>query len=326
MPTTARHETALVRYTNSFTTRVPSTVFIRAIDSFLEGVTGRLVLTSKEESGLSVLWADLMQERQDPDIAWWRQLEAAMGYDPDVAPEPLLTAIGTLMDHYGPDPVREVAAFSRDQTVSHLQELRKDADSNGAAVHVSRCSTIREQLTAQLREHDVDWERAAKAARIVHQAWGVKTPVTTLMLSEIFEVPEGLIQDSPAAGTSPVVAGFRDHDNPDQFQFSWNRRHPTSRRFALARLVADHIVAPETELLLPSTDAATARQRFQRAFAQEFLCPFTDLMEYLQTARPDSDAIERAADHLTNGQAGGFSGAPSRTRRLTTSSPADFHT
>ena len=295
---TARHETALVRYTNSFTTRVPSAVFIRAIDSFLEGVTGRLVLTSKEESGLSVLWADLMQERQDPDIAWWRQLEAAMGYDPDVAPEPLLTAIGTLMDHYGPDPVREVAAFSRDQTVSHLQELRKDADSNGAAVHVSRCSTIREQLTAQLGEHDVDWERAAKAARIVHQAWGVKTPVTTLMLSQIFEVPEGLIQDSPAASTSPVAAGFRDQDNPDQFQFSWNRKHPTSRRFALARLVADHIVAPETELLLPSTDAATARQRFQRAFAQEFLCSFTDLMEYLQTARPDSDAIERAADHF----------------------------
>ena len=115
MPTTARHDTALVRYTNSFTTRVPSTVFIRAIDSFLEGVTGRLVLTSKEESGLSVLLPDLMQERQDPDIAWWRQLEAAMGYDPDVAPEPLLTAIGTLVDHYGPDPVREVAAFSRDR-------------------------------------------------------------------------------------------------------------------------------------------------------------------------------------------------------------------
>ncbi len=128
---TARHETALVRYNNSFTTRVPSAVFIRAIDSFLEGVTGRLIMTSKEGSGLSVLWGDLMQERQDPDIAWWRQLEAAMGYDPDEAPEPLLSGIGTLMDHYGPDPVREVAAFFRDQTVSHLQELRKNANSSG---------------------------------------------------------------------------------------------------------------------------------------------------------------------------------------------------
>ena len=135
------------------------------------------------------------------------------------------------------------------------------------AVHVSRCTAIREQLTAQLTEHDVDWERATKAARIVHQAWGVQAPVTTPMLSEIFEVPEGLIQDGRAAGASPVIAGFRDQDNPDQFQFSWNRRHHTSRRFALARLVADHIVTPETESLLPSTDAATTRQRFQRAFA-----------------------------------------------------------
>ena len=255
-------------------------------------------MTSKEESGLSVLWGDLMQERQDPDIAWWRQLEAAMGYDPDDAPEPLLSAIGTLMDHYGPNPVREVAAFSRDRTISHLQGLRKDADSNGAAVHVSQCSAIREQLSAQLKEQDFDWERAAKSARIIHQAWGVKTPVTTPMLSEMFEIPEGLIQNSPAASTSPVIAGFRDQDNPDQFQFSWNRNHHTSRRFALARLVADHIVAPETELLLPSTDAATTRQRFQRAFAQEFLCPFADLMEYLESDRPDSDAIDRAANHF----------------------------
>ena len=72
----------------------------------------------------------------------------------------------------------------------------------------------------------------------------------------------------------------------------------TSRRFALARLVADHIVAPSTETLLPGTDALTTRQRFQRAFAHEFLCPFKDLMEYLDTDRPYSDAIERAADHF----------------------------
>ena len=77
-----------------------------------------------------------------------------------------------------------------------------------------------------------------------------------------------------------------------------NRRHHTSRRFALARLVADHIVAPSTETLLPGTDAATTRQRFQRVFAQELLCPFEDLMEYLDTDQPDSDAIERAAHHF----------------------------
>ena len=295
---TARHATALVRYTNYFNTRVPTAEFIRGIDAFLEGVTGRLIMTSGEESGLSVLWGDLMQERQDPDIAWWRQLEASMGYDPDEAPEPLLNAIGTLMDHYGPDPVREVAAFSRDQTVSHFHELRKDAIDNGAAVRVSRCNIIREQLEAQLKEQDVDWERATKAARIVRQVWGLQTPLTTPMLSEIFEVPQGLIQDSHAAGASPVIAGFRDLDDPEQFQFSWNRRHHTSRRFALARLVADHIVAPSTETLLPGTDAATTRQRFQRAFAQEFLCPFEDLMEYLDTDQPDSEAIERAAHHF----------------------------
>jgi Zn-dependent peptidase ImmA (M78 family) len=69
-----------------------------------------------------------------------------------------------------------------------------------------------------------------------------------------------------------------------------NKRHPMSRRFHLMRLVAEHIHADEQEGLLPSTDSVTSRQKFQRAFAQELLCPAQDLMEHLRI-RPDSQDI-----------------------------------
>ena len=41
---------------------------------------------------------------------------------------------------------------------------------------------------------------------------------------------------------------------------------------------------PESEILPPGGDAAITRQRFQRAFAQEFLCSLAGLKEYWATA------------------------------------------
>ncbi|MDD3449040.1 MAG: hypothetical protein PHF72_08440, partial [Gammaproteobacteria bacterium] len=64
----------------------------------------------------------------------------------------------------------------------------------------------------------------------------------------------------------------------------------------LARLVADHIYRSAGDRLLPATDARTARQKFQRAFAQEFLCPFTALSDFLGSTEPTDDRIEEAAD------------------------------
>lgn len=47
--------------------------------------------------------------------------------------------------------------------------------------------------------------------------------------------------------------------------------------------------------LLPATAAKTARQQFQRAFAQEFLCPFDALLAKIQTEKPDEEDIAEAA-------------------------------
>lgn len=74
------------------------------------------------------------------------------------------------------------------------------------------------------------------------------------------------------------------------------RRLPTSRRFAFLRLVGDHLTSTPEDMLLPATEARTARQKIQRAFAQEFLCPFRDLRAFLGTDSPTDEHLEQAAD------------------------------
>lgn len=67
----------------------------------------------------------------------------------------------------------------------------------------------------------------------------------------------------------------------------------TGRRFEAAGLLADRMVVHKQEALRPATSAHTYRQRMQRAFAAEFLCPVESLVECL----PDfsDEARQRAA-------------------------------
>ena len=72
----------------------------------------------------------------------------------------------------------------------------------------------------------------------------------------------------------------------------------TSRRFAVSRLIGDNLYFANQERLLPTTHVKTSRQKFQRAFAQEFLCPIAALLEKMQTSQPDEDDISEAATHF----------------------------
>ena len=79
---------------------------------------------------------------------------------------------------------------------------------------------------------------------------------------------------------------------------SLKKRHPTGRRFAIARIIGDHLLAGTRDRLLPVTDAATDRQRFQRAFGQAFLYPIDALRDRLASSIPDDDWIEDMARHF----------------------------
>jgi hypothetical protein len=74
----------------------------------------------------------------------------------------------------------------------------------------------------------------------------------------------------------------------------FRRLHPTGRRFEVARLIGAQAMASSSGWLVAS-DAATANQKAQRAFAAEFLVPIDELKAFLE-ADFSPDSIERAAD------------------------------
>ena len=249
------------------------------------------------QSDLSKLWSEVIDERRDPDVSKQRRLEASMGYDPGEAPPPLLDNLQELMGLYGTSAIQEMAAACQDQAISRTNDLWTDAQKNGSVVRVPQCNDIRKRLKTESDYSDVPWRRAAQAAQIAREVWGLETPVPTHRLSDLFGIqPERISGEPPNPG--PLIAGFRNTATSDEFRISWNSRYPTSRRFALSRLVADHIITSEEEPLLPGTRARTSRQKFQRAFAQELLCPFDALREYLNDEEPGIGDVNDAARHF----------------------------
>ena len=295
---TSRWDAEPIRYLNQFDTAIPISDYERGVDNFIEGTIARLFDTGNPQSDLNELWKEVGKERRDPDVAAWRRLEACMGYDPDDAPPELINGLRKQAEAYGANAIQEVAAASKEQAISHIGDLWKSAQKNDVSVYVPHCADIRQLMKTESGLSAIPWRRATQVAQIAREVWGLEVPVHTKRLSELLDIPESQFSERLPGERQPLIAGFRDGDTLDTFRISWNSNHPTSRRFALARLVADHIAAHEEERLLPGTNLATNRQKFQRAFAQELLCPVDALKEHLGVGVPSNDYINDAAEYF----------------------------
>ena len=58
------------------------------------------------------------------------------------------------------------------------------------------------------------------------------------------------------------------------------------------------VIWSDNNALGPVSAAKSVRQKFQRAFAQSFLCPFADLEEYIENDQPTDEDIHAAAHHF----------------------------
>ena len=284
-----------IRYLEDFDDRISLSEFERGIDEFVNGTIARLSSTLKRPTELSELWERVNYERRCPEVSDSRKLEACMGFDPDEAPDGLIDHLHEARDSYGRDAIQEVAVVSKNQTLTHIETLQNCAANRDSVARLPSYDKIRQRIMGQADEFEVPWKRARSAARIARESWGLNSKVDTSTLSEMFSVPEEELLEADSNITSPLSVGLRSDDNPEQFGFLSNRRHPHARRFAFARLVADHLTTLDNERLLPATDSKTARQKFQRAFAQEFLCPFDDLKLRFDAHAPTDDAIDEVA-------------------------------
>jgi len=285
-----------IRYLNRFDGRITAAEFENKVDTFMESVISRLRALEIKDDGLPGLWAEVMAERNDPKSAPCRKLEAMAGYDPDEAPEGLLAKLLEDQNDLGKSAIEEVAAEARHSVNEALQPMRGVSRSQKPKEGGYRV-TIPQLDGTMTDDGDLPWQSAGKLAARARKEWnlGDKPLLNKRLTGLLSTTKDVLVGDSAQRSKIPFAVRKGKNGKVDVYLHS-----PISanRRFALSRLIGDHLYFKNGEKLLPATRAGTVRQKFQRAFAQELLCPYTALLEKLQTEQPDDDDVAEAADYF----------------------------
>jgi len=287
-----------VRYLNRILSRITAAEFERQVDAFLESILSRSHSLGLADDPLPTLWAEVLAERRDPAAAQWRKLEALCGYDPGEAPPALIDTLAHDQAGLGLDALEELAAEGRHATAALLApilEIAKADPKRSAGTIQGSLPTL--PSTPPPSPGSRPWQQASRLARHARQAWDLGAgPLSNKQLAKLLGAKPTLFDAAPKAD-APLPLLLRGKSN-GAVEFHLNRQHPTSRRFAACRLVGDHLHRPSHGRLIPATEVKTARQQFQRAFAQELLCPHDALRDFLNTEHPTDDAIQEAAAHF----------------------------
>jgi len=240
------------------------------------------------------LWAEVTEERQDRGLSADRQLEAMLGFDPDEVPEELLTAFKNLIPRAGKSAVREIAPVcASDHPTETLERILKASAAHGPHGKFEIEIETKPQSTAI-----PSWERGRELARKVRTMLALNgEPIPDSKLCDLIGLSPQIGIEARSPGSPPPLGMAIRTARETDIKFVFRRRARASRRFEIARFVCDHLIAEKSDNWLPATDEKTSRQRTQRAFAAEFLCPIDSVTDFL-SGDFSSDTIEEAAEHF----------------------------
>jgi len=285
------NENQSVRYLNGLDKPAFITLadFQYGAEDFINAVISRLNALDCRNTDLSNLWQLIQEDCSDAESAKYRRLEAEMGYDPDECPEELMDKALALDKKMGAAALSELApVYGKSQTpLSAIEEI---ADSSGL---------LGKPAVPPFAASDTQgapWQRAfAAAGALRHTLGNPHNMIDNAGMCELLGLKESEVdQWSPLKYNKAAIAV----PVRNQFKFIPRKKHPTGKRFELARFIGDYLLTGHTEgQWLTSTDIRTSRQKYQKAFAAEFLCPIAALQGFLQNDYSE-DAVEDAAQHF----------------------------
>ncbi len=264
-----------------------------SIDQFINSLLEDPI---SDRQALRVAYEALLQERDDEDIGTWRKLEAKLGFDVDEAPEALMKCLAALIEQYGEEDIEEAAlAHQGGDSATVLQEEIKAARTSNIRMEVPKA--VREIQIGPHRALMPPWQLAEEAAATLRERLSIPPgPILNKPLSEIFAI--NVQTFSTKRGRSPLKYGLRLRDGDGEANVvALEKKRSDARRFELCRMLGD-VIWSDNDALGPVSAAKSVRQKFQRAFAQSFLCPFADLEEYIENDQPTEDDIHAAAHHF----------------------------
>lgn len=265
--------------------------FQRSVEHFVHSVLARLDASELPGTDLAQLWAILQEDRADPEAFRRRKLEAELGFDPEECPPRILEAALQWENKVGEAALSELApAISSSGKSPDLATLGQLASAEG----IVGAPQITAEAIKHL-DHGAPWERAVHDARSLRLKLGnVKDPIPTAVLHQLLGLTSTAVKKSSLPeGRLPVAVAMP--SSGGLLKFVPRKRNAVGQRFEFARFLGEYLRSSSNDgRWLASTDLGTFRQKYQRAFAAEFLCPLDALTTFLD-GDFSSYAIEEAA-------------------------------
>jgi len=278
-----------LRYLNAFEGAVDPSSLDDQISRFLELVTARLYARGVYQSPLQELWECLRSERNSVKDAKFRRIEALLGLDPDENGDLVSRLLANWAPKFGRQSVEEFSAASKAEMIEQvLRDVEEKAQRLSFTARVSNLNSLRANIPAFDLNSLKPWEFGRTVAEQVREAWGVgSSPIQDKHFIENLGLPSRELHVD-----SGLPLSFSANDqNSGAFGFALSRPKLESRRFDLARLLGDQIAFETEDRIRPASAATTVRQKFQRAFAAEFLCPSRIVKERTAQVRTSDELV-----------------------------------
>lgn len=272
---------------------IPKEQFTHEISCLIGHVLARLHEVGCKDSDLAAIWGFITDDLKNPLELRKRRLEAELGFDPEDCSERLIAEAIALEEKIGSSSFSELTGAYADIGENRLAAIQVLVQADGLEGKPDELLDLPIEDTGR-----APWEVAVSAARELRRklgnANGALDSATLRGLLGLSEV--GLRDWSPKGRPKASVAG---PDGGKALKIVPRKTHPIAQRFELARFVGDYArtASKSPHSWLVSADLSTSRQKFQRAFAAELLCPIKSLVGYLGSDFSET-AIEDAANHF----------------------------
>ncbi|MFM1901423.1 MAG: hypothetical protein RLZZ216_1999 [Cyanobacteriota bacterium] len=266
------------------------------LDAFISSVLGRLEAWDGIHTGLLDLWQELKDERADEEASRYRRLEACLGFDPDEAPEALMGQAIHMAATMGARNFSEIAPVygqASQGNASGLQQLQQLLESPALEARLQLAEIVF-QKPIQAR---TPWRRAQQLARALRQHLGLSNePIPTDLLCDLFGLSPQVFEATLPTKRQPIAVAIPGPTG--HIALHLRKTYPSARRFELARFIGDALITgSRPQPWFVSSDIPTERQKIQRAFAAEFLCPAEGALEQLGGDYSEP-AVEQVAERF----------------------------
>jgi hypothetical protein len=276
----------IIRYLSSFTTSIPIKNFERSILDFISLNIERLNSSGVTDTDLHQLWKELTQERNNAKKARWRKFEAMSGFAPGDLDETTFKITNDFEKTAGKTATQEAAAYCQGTDPTLI--IKSLIEQGRHAQIVARFPTIKIKIPANLAPWETGQELANQARQYLNLG---QTPINIRRLADVVGISTKDLKKNKNLKTDTSIAIKK---TTNEFSLALTKSGTTSHRFKIARMFGESLLRSNPDTWLLSATTKTKRQKTQRAFATEFLCPIQALREHIQDS-PTCNNIKSAA-------------------------------